>query len=100
MARVSRAPRPVIGWPITNSWGYVLDGGLQPVPMGVAGELYVGSAGLASGYLHQPGPTAERWWPRAPLSRGRRSCGPSWARPFAKGEGAFGFVVLESLGVS
>lgn len=54
---------PPIGRPIMNIQTYILDPFLEPTPIGIVGELYIGGPGLARGYLHRPDLTAEYFIP-------------------------------------
>jgi amino acid adenylation domain-containing protein/FkbM family methyltransferase len=57
------ADRSPIGFPLPHLTLHLLDPGLRPVPVGVSGEIFVGGAGVARGYLGRPERTAERFVP-------------------------------------
>src|SRR5262249_3258333 len=56
-------PGSLMGVPLPDLELHIRDGGLDPVPVGAPGEIYMGGAGLARGYLNRPALTAERFIP-------------------------------------
>jgi amino acid adenylation domain-containing protein len=62
--RIESLDAPItIGYPLANTQMYILDAQMQPVPVGIAGELHIGGAGIARGYLNRPELTAEKFIP-------------------------------------
>lgn len=71
VAAIAEHDEPCIGRPTRHTLGYVLDSGLRPVPCGATGELYLGGAQVARGYIGRAGETAARFVadPFAPAER-------------------------------
>lgn len=65
-----------IGHPIVNTQVYILDANLNPVPVGISGELYIGGVGLAQGYLNRPELTADRFIPKPFCGNGKEDPTP------------------------
>ncbi|MFI9562624.1 amino acid adenylation domain-containing protein [Streptomyces rishiriensis] len=80
---------PPIGLPVDNHQAYIVDDELRPVPPGAVGELFVGGAGVARGYLGQAGRTAERFIPDPFRPGGRMYRTGDLARWSAEGDIVF-----------
>ena len=74
-----------IGRPISNTQIYILDTHLNPVPVGVRGEIYIGGAGLARGYLNRPDLTADRFIPN-PFVNDEDACNGKTLRLYRTGD--------------
>ncbi len=74
---------PSIGRPIGNCQLYIVDANLQPVPIGVAGELLIGGVNVGRGYLNRPELTAERFIPN-PFAHNGQSSGAGATTPLAE----------------
>ena len=61
LARVERRTPVTIGKPVANTQAYIVDEGMHPVPIGVTGELLIGGAGVAGGYINNKDLTIERF---------------------------------------
>jgi amino acid adenylation domain-containing protein len=81
----SAPARMAVGRPIANTQIYIVDSNLQPVPIGVEGELLIGGAGVARGYLGRDQLTAERFIPNS-FSAARRTNQASSARLYRTGD--------------
>ena len=75
-----------LGRPLTNTEVYILDRHMQPVPVGVTGELYIGGAGLACGYVQQAEQTAEYFVPHPFVEAMRSSGSQAGARLYRTGD--------------
>lgn len=88
LSRIVDHQKITIGRPINNTQMYVLDSAMQPVPVGVQGDLYIGGLGLAYGYLNRPDLTAARFVPSPfdPRAKGLLYRTGDLARCLATGE--------------